>query len=243
MAFRLMTIRPDGHWQLAASCTSPPRSALVTREGDWVLVATSCVEAGVELDFRTGLRERCSIASFIQTSGRVNRHGHHEGAVLYDFSLTIGDPLLTEHPAFTASRWVFGRLWPQLEEGTPPSELATRAMALEIAERGGLDEALTEAEGSVDYPEVARLGRVIDADTRTIVVDERLMRLLRAGRRPSSRLIQSRSVQLWAKKIQALGLHRINDTDIFGWGNTYDPLFLGIMSGVLQEITVGGWVV
>lgn len=44
-------------------------------DGEWVLVATSLVEAGVNFSFRTGFRERFGVASIIQLGGRVNRDG------------------------------------------------------------------------------------------------------------------------------------------------------------------------
>ncbi|MCI0349892.1 MAG: hypothetical protein L0Z53_10745, partial [Acidobacteriales bacterium] len=37
---------------------------------DWTLVATSCVEAGMDLSFHVGLRERASLMSLIQIGGR-----------------------------------------------------------------------------------------------------------------------------------------------------------------------------
>ena len=73
-------------------CISPPHSRLrtVTKvlaevgrlltpehrpENGWVLVATSCIEAGVDVSFEIALRERSSVSSLIQIGGRVNRHG------------------------------------------------------------------------------------------------------------------------------------------------------------------------
>jgi CRISPR-associated endonuclease/helicase Cas3 len=214
---------------------------------DWVLVATSCVEAGVDLDFRTGFRERSSIASFIQTTGRVNRHGRRSNALLYDFTLdTMSDPLLTSHPGFKVSREVFKNLWDGVRRGDPPSELVTRAMIMEIANKGGLDEDLGKAEKCADYPEVARRGQVIDADTRTVVVDSRLLRLLKAYRRPKPRLLQRLSVQLWANKIERLALSPVYPgSEIYSWEGPYDPLFLGLMCGVLrtEEMMSGGGVI
>ena len=43
-------------------------------DADWTLVATSCVEAGVDFSFRTGFREISSLLSLLQAAGRVNRH-------------------------------------------------------------------------------------------------------------------------------------------------------------------------
>jgi CRISPR-associated endonuclease/helicase Cas3 len=223
------------------------RQTTKTGQSDWALVATSCVEAGVDLDFRTGFRERCSVASFIQTGGRINRHGDPAPCKLYDFTLdTMSDPLLTSHPAFHAARGVFQTLWKRVLAGDPTSDLTTRAMAMEIADKGGLVEGLTKAEHFADYPEVAKKGRVIETDTRTVIVDARLLRLLKGFRRPNPGLIQRLSVQLWANKIDKLGLTPVHPgSEIYFWDGPYDPSLLGIMCGLLrtEDILSGGGVV
>ena len=52
-------------------------------DADWTLVATSCVEAGVDFSFRTGFREISSLLSLLQAAGRVNRHGRNTEAVMW----------------------------------------------------------------------------------------------------------------------------------------------------------------
>src|SRR5207244_6560203 len=69
---------------------------------DWTLVATSCVEAGVDISFRSGIRERNSLTSLLQTSGRVNRSNEYAHADIWDIQLRH-DHLLRPHPAFDAS--------------------------------------------------------------------------------------------------------------------------------------------
>jgi CRISPR/Cas system-associated endonuclease/helicase Cas3 len=54
---------------------------------NWTLVATSCVEAGVDFSFRNGLRQRASLTSLLQILGRVNRHGEYDSASVWDFEL------------------------------------------------------------------------------------------------------------------------------------------------------------
>ena len=54
---------------------------------DWTLVATSCVEAGVDFSFRTGFREVSSLLSLLQAAGRVNRHGTESEAEMWSFRL------------------------------------------------------------------------------------------------------------------------------------------------------------
>src|SRR6266446_5013753 len=80
------------------------------RDEHWTLVATSCVEAGVDFDFASGMRERASLMSLLQLSGRVNRHGLRGGGPIIDFTL-VPHPLLNLHPAFEQSALVLGELF------------------------------------------------------------------------------------------------------------------------------------
>ena len=74
------------------------RLLLQKNYSDWALVATSCVEAGVDFSFRTAIRESCSVASLIQTGGRVNRHGEWEscGGV----GCSVAGPAIQPKPGF-----------------------------------------------------------------------------------------------------------------------------------------------
>ncbi|MGH9906271.1 MAG: CRISPR-associated helicase/endonuclease Cas3, partial [Pyrinomonadaceae bacterium] len=63
----------------------------------WALVATSCVEAGVDFSFRIGFRERASLMSLIQLGGRVNRGHDVDFAQVWDFQIKP-DNLLRLHP-------------------------------------------------------------------------------------------------------------------------------------------------
>lgn len=213
---------------------------------NYVLIATSIVEAGVDLDFRTGFRERASVSAFIQTSGRVNRHGLRAGAALYTFQLEH-DNLLKAHPAFRASASIFDQLWPALLAGHKPGDLATEAMSAELDRRGGIHEQLSVAELASDYPKVAELCRVIDSDTRLVVVDDDLKLRLEQYERVSFKELQEGSVQLWAAKIDSAGLPASPlSADIYLWNDAYDPLFLGYMAGLLRGhtfVAAGGGVV
>ena len=53
------------------------------------VVSTSLIEAGVDVDFPTALREDCSLDSLLQTAGRCNREGKHSAAesIVYRFRL------------------------------------------------------------------------------------------------------------------------------------------------------------
>jgi CRISPR/Cas system-associated endonuclease/helicase Cas3 len=56
-------------------------------DADWVLFATSCAEAGVNLSFRNGFRELGSLVSLLQMGGRVNREGEERVAEVWTFIL------------------------------------------------------------------------------------------------------------------------------------------------------------
>ncbi len=211
---------------------------LKTSAKDWTLVATSCVEAGVDFSFRTAFRERFSAASLIQIGGRVNRHDEDASGVVFDFVIDEGGGI-TRHPAARCPAAVLER---QFKNGSlsgdryDPAALVTAAIAEEIRDRGGLGYgALAENEDHRDYPSVAEKGRVIDADTRLVVIDSVLRDRIAARDRVSFRELLLGSVQIWASKIERLGLIPISGrNDVFWFPHVYDPEFLGYMAGVLQ---------
>jgi hypothetical protein len=80
-------------------------------------------------------------------------------------------------------------------------------MRLEARRRNQEDQnSLVSAEYDRRYPDVARLGRIIDADTRPVVVDRVLRDRIVARERLSAQEFLSGSVQIWAKKIDLLAL-------------------------------------
>jgi CRISPR-associated endonuclease/helicase Cas3 len=208
---------------------------------DWTLVATSCVEAGVNFSFRTGFRERFSTASLVQVGGRINRHGELDrqgGGRVIDFVLEpVGG--ITRNPSARDSRAVLRR---QFSDGLfdradlTPATLVTAAMADEIRSRGGLGwDPLREAEEERDYPAVAENGRVIHTDTRLVVVDELLREQLEQRRPVDFRTLLQRSVQVWATKLDSLRLPALpGRREIYAWPYQYDPDMLGYMAGVLR---------
>jgi CRISPR-associated endonuclease/helicase Cas3 len=200
---------------------------------DWILVATSCVEAGIDLDFQIGYRERCSVAALIQTSGRINRHSLRSRASLFDFQI-IEDGTLTRHPAFSLSSGIVRRLWRRIIAGeSEPASLVTLAMEMEIAATGGIAESVVKNESARDYPAVAKDFQIIQTDTRTVVVNSSLKeRLMRREPVRSSEIILH-SVQLWAEKIRELAMEPIfPGSDLYQWSGPYDPNLLGIMRGI-----------
>ncbi|HLL90787.1 MAG TPA: DEAD/DEAH box helicase, partial [Tepidisphaeraceae bacterium] len=217
---------------------------------NWTLVATSVVEAGVDISFRCAFRERFAVASTIQVGGRVNRNGEYSaagGGTVYDFALA--DDLITQHPAAKVSADVLrGLLAADELNGGNPADVVTNAMVEELRRLPLADhELLINAERNRDYPLVAELGRVITADTRVVVVDPRLKKRLARGLPVTFRALLRGSVQLWADKIDKLGIQPLpGREELFVWKDAYDPDFLGIMAGVLRTddfLAEGGGVI
>ena len=208
-------------------------------ETDWTLVATSCVEAGVDFSFRTAFRERFSVSSILQVGGRVNRNSEYNdqgGSEVWDFALS--DSQTTQHPAATLSAPI---LLSMIESGhlndRSPSVNASEAMESEITKSGGLPkDLLMKAERSNDYPTVKELCKVVDADTRLVVVEQYLIEKIKNREQVSFRELLGGSVQLWAAKINKLRMEPFsNMPEVYSWQDDYDPDFLGYMKGVLAR--------
>jgi CRISPR-associated endonuclease/helicase Cas3 len=212
------------------------------REGieDWSLVATSCVEAGLDFSFRAGFRERASAASLIQTGGRVNRGNERGDAEVWD--LLLRDAQFSANPALTVPRQALDRIDESELNGLHPGEVASRAMRREWT--AGSDERarrIVEDEANMEYPSVALQCRVIADHTRTVIIDPALAQSIRNRRCISKTDLMRYSVQIWVNRIDQLALDPLfpqrgdqADGTLYVWKYAYDPDFLGYMAGVLQ---------
>lgn len=199
---------------------------------DWTLVATSCVEAGVDLSFRTGFRELASLISLLQVAGRINRHGLDEGAKMWSFKLQ-DDALLTRNLSLKTAEFVLQNLLTRGVEIKP--ELSTKAIADELANNDNETisrETLWELENQCAFQTVAKNFVVIDSDTITIVPNRALADKIRCGQ-ADWRLLQKQGVSIPRKKAQLYKLEKIRP-DIFWWHLGYDG-FLGYMAGILEK--------
>lgn len=200
-------------------------------DNDWTLVATSCVEAGVDLSFRTGFRELASLTSLLQAAGRVNRNGEHGVSKMYTFCLSEGN-MLKPNPGVKNSAAVLRKL---IEMGIDidPS-LTTMAIEREIKEYGSdpIHRKLLEKEAAKDFPFVEENFSIINTDTRITVVDETIVDGIRNGY-CDWRLLQKHSLQITYYKLQELYVPQIAE-GIYHWNLAYND-FLGYMAGVIQK--------
>lgn len=204
-------------------------------DGDWVLVGTSCIEAGMDLDFASGFCEVSSLTSLIQASGRVNRSGNRKGSKMVSFSLQEEDGINRNRGMEDSIRV----LQDILREGRPvDAALCTEALRRELLLDPRSESLLSKvgtAEGNLDFPEVERLFRIISADTRAVVVDASLVERIESFQPVDWREIQRNSVQLWGYRIDSLHVPEINrHPGAFKWHLKYSS-FLGCMEGILEQ--------
>jgi CRISPR/Cas system-associated endonuclease/helicase Cas3 len=201
-------------------------------DNDWTLVATSCVEAGVDFSFRTAARELCSLVSTIQTAGRANRSGEFGTSELWGFRIKPGD-LLKEHPAFKISIQV---LMDMAREQKIAPEFCREAMRREVRNKNQgscQDDPIVKDEAKRKFPEVNRQFRIIDSNTLTAIVDDDLCRRIANHEKIDFREIQQKSVAIYTSKAMAYGVSPIGRfDDLYAWNLAYDD-FLGYMAGVL----------
>ena len=199
---------------------------------DWTLVATSCVEAGVDFSFRTGFREISSLLSLLQAAGRVNRHGDSACADMWSFSLR-DDSMLTQNKGTKCSAAVLDNYF---EKNIPiVPELSTCAMNDEIIRDGSCIKTiqyLIKQEEEIQFQTVDQEFKVIDSDTVPAVIDDSLSEAIARGR-GDWHALQKKSVSIRRYKIKEWNLKEIAD-GVYQWTLGYDD-FLGYMSGILNK--------
>jgi hypothetical protein len=210
----------------------------------WFLVATSCVEAGVDFDFAVGFRESCSLTSLLQVSGRINRHGKRNRGTLYDFT-TIPENGLNRHPGLDESADILREMWQdvitgEVENGSLCSTAIRKELSRFPEKKCKSNQLLTE-EKNLNFQDIDEDFKIIDSETATVLVNREIIEKLEMGVPLNWQIIQENSVQLWMTKIKKLRLHRVKgcgrNDEIYSWIDSYDydQEFLGIMSGILQQ--------
>lgn len=218
---------------------------------DWILVATSCVEAGMNFSFRSGFRERSSTASLIQVGGRVNRGDEFGEAEVWD--LLLQDNRFRNNPSLKVSCNALHNFSVEEINEISSSQLATHSMRRELTFDFG-DKALEliKLEEGMRYPSVSQKCRVISNDSRSVIIDPCIAESIRKGEKLPKHKLMNYSVQIWANKIDKLALTPLTfsgsfpEFEIYEWPYSYDPDFLGYMNGVLELedfISAGGAII
>ena len=205
----------------------------------WCLVATSCVEAGVDLSFRNGVRESASLMALLQLAGRVNRNSEYADSVVWTVNLDSSSENVTPNPSFKQASRILNDFF---EKGVPinPS-LCTRAIEQEIRQGFALDtksqkNPLVKVENDFEFEEVESRFKVIpDNDTCLVIVDKAIIERINSTAEISWKDMQRTGIRIRKKLIEKLGVresHRF--PGVYIWDLEYSP-FLGYMEAVLKR--------
>ena len=200
---------------------------------DWTLVATSCVEAGVDFSFKVGFREASSLLSLVQSAGRVNRNGENDSAEMWTFSFQ-DDSRLNRNRRLDVSREVLLGYFNQGIHIT--ADLSTRAMDEELS-WGSNERArskirqLHKDERDCEFKEIASEFKVIDDDTVVAIIDSELAERAMRGYSCWEEL-QGGSVSIRKCYIRKWQLQKLSE-NLYQWTLPYDD-FLGYMRGVME---------
>lgn len=201
-------------------------------QDDWVLVATSLVEAGVDFSFRSGIRELSGLASLLQLSGRVNRHGEYESAEVWSVKLHESNGL-RRHARMDIPANILVDMYAKKKID---ASYCTEALKREIREKSNeqLIDTLFKAESAKNYPAVAENFKVIDSETVTALVPGTVLDAIRQGQRPDWHTLQMHCVQIWSNRKLELALSEIpHYPGLYAWNLDYDN-FLGYMRGAIK---------
>lgn len=229
----------DSVEHLSTALTSNDRDSTLERvikrlnnkeDTDWTFIATSCVEAGVNLSFRNGFRELGSLVSLLQASGRVNREGVLGDSEMWTFCISE-DGMLKLNPSMREAASVLKGYFERHITISP--KLSTQSITDEIALYGlsRIHKNLVSNEDMQNFPQVEREFKVIDTDTRLVVVDSTVAEHLQYGK-VDWRELQKVSVQITKYKLDELRTPIIMDS-IYSWNLDYDN-FLGYMAGIVK---------
>lgn len=206
---------------------------LKSEDKNWVLVATSCVEAVTDLAFRIGFREIASVSSLLQAAEKIDKSDPCEEAEMWSFSMQ-DDVLLTSDPKTKTSAELLKEYLQERMEITP--ELSTRLIR-DALQRGKLEtktmERLIEAEENLNFQTVNDLFHMVKGNTVPVIVNSSAADQFRYGS-GNWRAVQKYSILLPRKNLKSWQAERITK-DVYRWTLPYDS-FLGCMAGVLDKI-------
>lgn len=200
----------------------------------WCLFATSCVEAGVDLSFRTGVRECASLLSLLQLAGRVNRNSEHDEADVWTITLNANDSGVRRNPSLACSERILRDFFEQGRDISP--QLCTEAVKKEMREQGSFSEKLSHDEASYAFKTVEEEFKVIKDESYLTVINRKLVGQIRNFEDVSWREIQKGSVRIRKNICERLKIEesqRYPGLLLWPEGAKYSS-FLGYMEAVLE---------
>lgn len=201
---------------LSTALTPKDREAVITQvkqrlnsavvsSGDWTLVATSCVECGMNFSFQNGFCELRSLSSYLQLGGRINRNNEFQNASLIAF--TIQESNFGNNPAFDIPRQVFNELIDSYQFSfLTTTQLVTQCFNNEWKKSGSLSDSICKMDRNLAFFDVATNFRVINEKTTTVVADPELANKIKNKIYVSATELQRGSINMRDSVIKKLGI-------------------------------------
>lgn len=227
------------------------KTRLQDKTKDWVLVATSCIEAGLDISFQYGFRENSSLMSVLQLAGRVSRNKEYKEPQLVVFDLECEDTniasVFNHNSESNKSRKVFIDLYQKFGKKLGP-EHCEKAFNLEL--QSGLEEIharydpnkkpinaeeMLELESRMELKQVDLHYNVINQDKRTVIIPDQLdIDLLNSGKLSITEIVRH-SVQIYETKLERYPVEQSSDdSNLWIWNGEYDT-FLGYMAHFISR--------
>lgn len=200
-------------------------------DDNWTLVATSCIEAGVDFSFRNGFREISSTVSLLQTAGRVNRNNLYTDSEMWSFSI-LDDNKFIINPGFENSAEILKKYL--YEKRNIESELATQSLQDEILLNGVSKKfkELVEDETNMNFKKVAKEYRVIEESSAIAIINKDYIDKIR------NKVIDWGDLQRNSLNVSEYKLKKYNCPEIYEniyfWNLGYDN-FIGYMRGIVDN--------
>lgn len=198
---------------------------------EWTLVATSCVECGLDFSFRYGFCQLRALQSYIQLSGRVRRNCEkdYEDAALSAFTITEDN--FNCNSIFQDSKSVFKKMISSGElSALSVTEAVTEAFRQECMMSGKLSEEICKADRQFKFKTVAQKFRVIDEETTTVVANPILAEKIQLCGKISPQEFQRGSVNIRKSVLDRLGLP---DVELPTLSDSQYDAFLGYMKSLV----------
>lgn len=198
---------------------------------EWTLVATSCVECGLDFSFHYGFCQLRSLQSYVQLGGRIRRNCEkdYEDAALVAFTVTEDN--FNCNPIFQDSKSVLKKMISSEEfYDLSVTEAVTKAFRQECMMSGKLSEEICKADRQLKFKTVAQKFRIINEKTTTVVANPMLAEKLQSGKRVSTQELQRGSVNIRKSVLDRLGLP---DVELPTLSDTQYDAFLGYMKSLV----------
>jgi CRISPR-associated endonuclease/helicase Cas3 len=145
-----------------------------TEKHPCILVSTQLIEAGVDVDFPIAYRALGPLDSIIQTAGRCNREGRRPGRCpVIVFRPVEGGIPPGAYETATAATFAFLKRYPDAEERLHLPQFYADYFA-ELYKLTGRDSAAADpvyaASAKLDFPAADAACRLVDANTRSVLV-------------------------------------------------------------------------